>query len=176
MTEVIPLPLQQSLIQLLLPLFGAFIPARHHAINHDDSYFFRPSRKNFTLIAPQPSLRKIRNCQMCGPSRIIHPAFARIFPRFPPLSNVRILKFHFQQSRMSAGIGFEAVENHSFSNSLSIGTMLSIEFATPCHALRAQFGVVCIQTEMHGPGHLLLTLCVNSPCAPDFYEAVALYP
>ena len=114
MTEVIPLPLQQSLIQPLLPLFGAFIPARHHAINHDDSYFFRPFRKNFTLIAPQPSLRKIGNCQMCGPSRIIHPAFARIFPRIPTLSNVRILKFHFQQSRMSAGIGFEAVEKHSF--------------------------------------------------------------
>ena len=51
-----------------------------------------------------------------------------------------------------------------FFDSLSIETTLSIEFATPIRALRAQFGVVCIKTEIYGPGHLLLafgqfTLC-----------------
>ena len=30
--------------------------------------------------------------------------------------------------------------------------MLSIEFATPSRALWAQFGVVCIKTEIHAPG------------------------
>ena len=29
---------------------------------------------------------------------------------------------------------------------------------------------------IHGPGHLLLPLRGNSPCAPGFYEAVALCP
>ena len=29
--------------------------------------------------------------------------------------------------------------------------------------------IPCIKTAIHGPGHPLLTLCVNSPCAPGFY-------
>ena len=37
---------------------------------------------------------------------------------------------------------FESVEKHSFSNSLSIETTLSIEFAIPNRALRAQLGIV----------------------------------
>ena len=41
---------------------------------------------------------------------------------------------------------------HSFPNSLSIETRLSIEFAPPSRALQAQFGAVLYKTHAHVAG------------------------
>ena len=41
---------------------------------------------------------------------------------------------------------------HSFPNSLSIETRLSIEFAPPSRALQAQFGVGLYKTHAHVAG------------------------